>query len=612
MIKKPFKKISSPNTNSSTSGKWSTLLRLIRFTIPYKWAIFLLLGLGFVNVGFNVLRPLPVKFIIDNVLLNHPLPQNLQTFFSRIGEVPDRMELLAILVAVSVTIVISATTLSYLSTQVTTKVCQRLVHDLSVQVFNKMQRLTVAFYSKNRVGQLMQRLSGDSHAIYSLVGGILMPTVLSITSLISMFYIMARINLELALIAISAVPLFGILLFAFKKPIIESAKRQYELSGRMWSFMQQSLGSMKIIQAYTRENYTNGIYNSHMHDSHAASFRSTKISSIYHTLGTVLSGVTTAIVVGIAALKNIGGSISIGELFVFIGYIGALFGPVNSIASTIQTALTISVRGERVFEILDSEEIVKEKPNAIVPAEIKGEVEFRNVSFGYGIKGSDKVILQDFNFHIPSGKTIAIIGPTGAGKTSLISLLLRFYDPWEGEILIDSYKLKDLKLESLRNNISLVLQDALIFPMTLRENIAFGDQTATMDDIMQAAKIAQAHNFIMALPDGYETVASEGGVSLSGGEKQRISLARAFLRKSPILILDEPTSAMDVQTETAIFKGLAEYSKGRTVFIISHRLSAIRHADIIIAIKNGKIEDKGTHEALMQGDNIYSELVNQK
>ncbi|HUR30989.1 MAG TPA: ATP-binding cassette domain-containing protein, partial [Saprospiraceae bacterium] len=195
-----------------------------------------------------------------------------------------------------------------------------------------------------------------------------------------------------------------------------------------------------------------------------------------------------------------------------------------------------------------------------------------------------------------------------AGKTSLISLLLRFYDPWKGEIYIDGYKLRDLKLESLRNNISLVLQDALIFPMSLKDNIAFGDHRASMEEIIKAAKMAQAHDFIMKLPEGYDTIASEGGVSLSGGEKQRISLARAFLKKAPVLILDEPTSAMDVQTETAIFKALADYASGRTVFVISHRLSAIRHADIIIAIKNGRIEEKGTHEALMKTENIYSEL----
>lgn len=598
--------------SNTGEGKWSSLLRLIRFTSPYKWTIFLLIALGLLNVGFGVLKPLPVKFIIDNVLLSHALPESLQTFFLKFGEVPDRIELLTILVAISVFIVVGGSTLSYISTHLTTKVCQRLVHDLSVQAFDKIQRLSLGFYSKNRIGQLMQRLSGDTYAIYSLVGGILMPTLLSVSSLIAMFYIMARINLELALISISAVPAFAILLMVFKKPITESAKKQYETSGKLWSFMQQSLSSMKIIQAYSRENYTNTMYRSHINDSQDASFQSTKISTVYNTLGGVLSGVATAIVVGIAALKNIGGTISIGELFVFIGYIGALFGPVNSIASTIQTALTITVRGERVFEILDSKEIVAEKPNPIRPAEIKGNIEFRNVSFGYGKKGEGTPVLKDFSFYIPAGKTVAIIGPTGAGKTSLISLLLRFYDPWDGEILLDSYKLRDLKLDSLRNNISLVLQDALIFPMTLKENIAFGEPEASMEEIIKAAKLAQAHEFIMKLPDGYDTVASEGGVSLSGGEKQRISLARAFLKKAPILILDEPTSAMDVQTETAIFRGLAQHSSNKTVFIISHRLSAIRHADIIIAIKDGKIEEKGSHDALMQSENIYSELYNHK
>jgi ABC-type multidrug transport system fused ATPase/permease subunit len=533
-------------------------------------------------------------------------------FFLNFGELPGRMELLTLLVTISIIIVVGASVLSYLSTHVTTKVCQKLVYDMSVQVFDKMQRLSVGFYSKNRIGQLMQRLSGDTYAIYALVGGILMPSLLSVTSLLAMFFIMAKINLQLALISISAVPVFAILLFVFKRPITDSAKKQYEMSGKLWSFMQQSLTSMKVIQAYTRERYTNDIFGVHVNDSQEAAFRSTRVSTIYNTLGTVLSGVATAIVVGIAAYKNIAGTITIGELFVFIGYIGALFGPVNSIASTVQTALTITVRGERVFEIMDSDEVVKEKTNAIAPVGIKGNIEFRHVHFGYGKKSEASEVLHDFNFSIPSGRTVAIIGPTGAGKTSLISLLLRFYDPWEGEILLDGYNLQDIRLDILRQNISLVLQDAMIFPVTIKENIAFGDPHARMDDIMQAAKLAQAHDFIMKLPEGYDTVVSEGGVSLSGGEKQRISLARAFLKKSPILILDEPTSAMDVQTEAAIFKGLAQYGSDKTVFVISHRLSTIRHADIIIAIKNGRIEQKGTHEALIAGDNVYSQLYHHK
>jgi ABC-type multidrug transport system fused ATPase/permease subunit len=235
-------------------------------------------------------------------------------------------------------------------------------------------------------------------------------------------------------------------------------------------------------------------------------------------------------------------------------------------------------------------------------------VELKNVFFGYGKQGEANCILHDFNLKVEAGKMIAVVGPTGAGKTSTISLLLRFYDPWEGEVLIDGKNVKDVTLKSLRSNISLVLQDAFIFPITIGENIAFGNPGATKEEIISAAQAAQAHDFIMKLPEGYETIASEGGVSLSGGEKQRISLARAFLRNTPILILDEPTSAMDMQTEAKIFKALSSYSAGKTVFIISHRLSTIRHADLIVTIKDGHIHEKGTHEALLKGDKVYSEL----
>ncbi|MDQ3017545.1 MAG: ABC transporter ATP-binding protein/permease [Bacteroidota bacterium] len=597
---------------STGSGKCNSLLRLIRFTSPYKITIGLLIVLGFLNVGFSVLKPLPVKFIIDNVLLRHPLPDNLQAFFLNFGSVPGQVHLLIILVIISVFLVVGGSFLSYASSQLTTKVCQKMVQNLSVQVFDKMQRLSLAFYSKNRIGQLMQRLSGDTYAIYSIVGGILMPTLMSVTSLVAMFYIMSRIHLGLALITISIVPAFAVLLMLFKKPIIESAKKQYESSGRLWAFMQQSLSSMKIIQAYSREKYTNEIYKNHMLESQDAAFNSTRISTIYNTLNGILSGVATAIIVGIVAYKNIGGSISIGELFVFIGYIGALFGPVNSIAATVQAALTVTVRGERVFEILDSEEIVTERPNAKILKSVNGRIEFQNVSFGYGRTSETKMILNDFNFLIPQGKTLAIIGPTGAGKTSLISLLLRFYDPLVGRILLDGHDLKDLSLESIRKNISLVLQDSLIFPISLRDNIAFGDQKAAFESIVTAAKMAQAHEFIMKLPEGYDTIVSEGGVSLSGGEKQRISMARALLKQSPILILDEPTSAMDVQTEGEIFKALSTYALNHTVIIISHRLSTIKHADIIIAIKDGKIAEEGTHDDLIKEGNVYADLYNYK
>lgn len=599
-------------TKMDDFAKWQSLWRLIRFTGPYTWSIILLIVLGLLNVGFGVLKPLPVKFIIDNVLLQHPVPQDMQSFLSTIGVHPDRISLLILLVTASIVLVIGGSTLSFISSQLTTKVCQRLVQDLSVKVFDKFQRLSVGFYSKNRIGQLMQRLSGDTYAIYSIVGGILMPTLMSVTSLVAMFYIMSQIHLGLALMTISVVPVFALVLYVFKKPITQSAKKQYESSGRLWAFMQQSLASMKIIQAYTREHYTNTIYKNHIDESQDASYKSTRISTIYNSLNGVISGVATAIIVGIAAYKNILGQISVGELFIFIGYIGALYGPVNSIAATVQAALTVTVRGERVFEILDSKEVVTEKSGAIELQKVKGEVEFRNVSFGYGKRNESREILHNCNFHLPGGKTVAIIGPTGAGKTSLMSLLLRFYDPWEGKILIDGINIKDVTIESLRRNISLVLQDALIFPVSLKENISFGDQSATTDEIVAAAKMAHAHEFIMKLPEGYDTIVCEGGVSLSGGEKQRISLARAFLKKSPILILDEPTSALDVETEGDIFRSLSTYAMNHTVFVISHRLSTIRHADLIMAVRDGKIVEEGTHEDLMREGNMYADMYNYK
>jgi ABC-type multidrug transport system fused ATPase/permease subunit len=441
-----------------------------------------------------------------------------------------------------------------------------------------------------------------------VIGGIVLPTLISLTSLVSMFYVMYSINSELALMAVSTVPLFAILVFAFNKPMTNTSTQQYAISGTLWSFIQQSLTSVRIIQAYSQEDFTREQYRNQSLRYNNASLATTKIGMIYNGLIGIVSGIATAVIVGIGAYKGLTGAITTGELFLFISYIGGVFGPVNSLAGIIVSSFSISARAKRIFEILDSEEVVREKPDAIELTNVQGHVELKNLSFGYGKKGDARCVLNNFDLEVEAGKIIAVVGPTGAGKTSMISMLLRFYDPWEGQVLIDGVDVKDVTLSSLRNNISLVLQDAFIFPISIAENISFGNRGASRDEIIAAAKASQAHDFIMRLPKGYDTLASEGGVSLSGGEKQRISLARAFLRNTPVLILDEPTSAMDVQTEAKIFKALASYSSGRTVFIISHRLSTIRHADLIISIKDGIIQEKGTHESLLKEGKVYAEL----
>lgn len=589
-------------------SKAKILFRLIKFTANYKGRIFFLIFLGFISVGFSVLQPLPIKYIIDNVLSNHPLPGSLQNIFQHFGGVPDNKGLLIVFVIASIFMVIGTSLLSFISTNVTTKVCQKLVYDFSEVMFDKLQKLSLAFYSKNNVGDIMQRLTADTYVIYSVVGGIILPTILSITSLASMFYVMYSINSGLALMAISIVPVFAFLLFAFNKPLTNSSAYQSEASGKLWSFIQQSLSSVKITQAYSRENFTREQFRKQSWNYNEASLASTKIGMVYNGLVGIVSGIATAIVVGIGAYKGLTGVITTGELFLFISYIGGLFSPVNSLAGIIASSFTITARARRIFEILDSEEVVYEKPDAIELTNPEGHVQLKHLYFGYGNPEASNPILKNFNLDIEAGKIVAVVGPTGAGKTSMISLLLRFYDPWAGEVLIDGKNLKDVTLKSLRNNITLVLQDAFIFPVSIAENIGFGNHGATRDEIISAAKAAQAHDFIMRLPQDYDTVTSEGGVSLSGGEKQRISLARAFLRNTPILILDEPTSAMDVQTEAKIFKALSTYSAGRTVFIISHRLSTIRQADLIISIKDGEIAEKGTHESLLNEGKVYAEF----
>jgi ATP-binding cassette subfamily B protein len=583
------------------------LRKTFQYVGRYRARVVGIVLLALVGVGCEVARPLPVKYIIDHVLGNQPLPGFL-TRAAGLAGAGSKPQLLVLLTVATVVFILGAAAISLLVSHFTTKLCQRLVHDLSVDVFDKLQQLSLAFYSKNKLGELLQRVSGDVYVVYSLVAQILIPVITSLAALLAMFYVMARINLALACLSIAVVPALGLLLFFFNKPMSDSTVDEYSLLGQLSAFLQQSLSSIKIIQAYTQENYTKEQFETHSLEYSKSYVLSTRISTTYVVLTGVITSVVGAGVVGLGAYKGLNGQISVGDLFVFLGYIAALFGPVNSLSTTVGTAVKLGARGRRIFEILGSNDVIHDAPMAREIEHLHGEVEFRNVTFGYGQPGEARPILTDFNLKVQAGQVVAIVGPTGAGKTSIISLLLRFYDPWQGEVLFDGEPLTGISLHSLRNNVSLVLQDSFIFPVSLAENIAFGNPDASLAEIIEAAKTAQAHDFIMRLPQGYQTVASESGVSLSGGEKQRISLARAFLRQTPILILDEPTSALDVHTETKIFQALAEYSRGKTVFIVSHRLSTIRQADVIITIKDGVLAEQGTHDDLLQLGNVYANL----
>ncbi len=582
--------------------------RLLGYVRHYRARMTLLVFIALIGVAFEVAKPLPIKIVIDNVLMSQPLPVQLQNI-SGLSALPDKQQLIILCILAITIITICSAIISLVVSNKTVSLAQRLVYDVSVDLFSKLQRLSLSYYTKSKVGDLLQRITGDAFVIYFLVAQIIIPVITSLICLAAMFYIMASIDLTLALIALSVVPLLGIALAFFTKPMNDTTMDQYKKQGELSAFLQQSLSSMKIIQAFARESYMYGKLEKQAGDFGKAFRIATKVSMRYNTITTLITGLASACLVGMGAYRGINGNLSAGDLYIFLGYITALYGPVNSLSTAIGTAIAISSRGKRIFEILDSDEVVEEKPNAKPLVHPAGSITFKNVEFAYETGSENKkTVLRNISFHAKAGQIIAIVGATGAGKTSLISILARFYDPCKGRVMIDEHDIKDLQIRSLRETISLVLQDPFLFPMTIGENIAFGNPLASFEEVMEAAKAAQAHDFITKLPQQYNTPVSEMGTTLSGGEKQRIALARAFLKKASILILDEPTSALDAQTEYKIFSRLTEIAKDKTIFLISHRLSTIKHADQIITLKDGRVIESGSHEDLIRKGEEYADL----
>lgn len=588
----------------------TVLYRLLQYAGKYKVRMAGLVILGLVSILFEVARPFPVKIVIDHVLTDKPLPAGILSFTGYPAFLQDRYELLIACVLFMVFITVGGAILAYLSMSATINLAQQLVLDLSVDFFKKLQQQSLSFFNRHKTGDLIQRISGDVFVVYFLVAQIIIPLVTSLVALSLMFYILSRIDLTLALIALGVIPLLGIVLGLYIKPMNDSSMLQYKKLGDLSAFVQQSLSSMKIIQAFGRESFMDQKVKNFSQEYGRAFQRSTMVSTGFNQATLIVTGLATAGLIGLGAYRGIKGNFSAGDLYLFIGYIGGMLAPVTALFTAIGASVVIGTRGKRVFEIMDSNETVAEHADPAALTLPIASLTFEHVCFGYGDKADEKrrIVLDDINFSVEPGKIVAIVGATGAGKTSLISLLTRFYDPDEGRILINETDIRQYRLADLREQISIVLQDPFLFPMSVRDNIAFGNPAASDAEIEEAARAAYAHDFIMKLPEGYQTLLTEAAATLSGGEKQRIALARSFLKKAPIWILDEPTSSLDALTEANIFQSLSQQTSGRTVFIISHRLSTIRHADQIITLKDGQIAESGTHERLISSGTVYYEL----
>lgn len=585
--------------------------RLLSYAGNEKPGLALAFVIAFVGMIFELARPWPLKVVVDYILGGQEMPAALASSIAWLPGIETQSGLLAWTIAALVIITLVAAALSLIGTVMVVKVCYRLVHRLASELFAKLQRLSLSYHQKQAGGDLIQRMSQDVYCVHMAISAVLLPAIISVCSLVAMFVILANIDLVLAVVSMIVVPGLAGALLLFAKAMDRATRRRYDELGNFMSFVDQALAGIKVVQGFNRERMLEAKLQNHAEDLGDAYTRDVKLGAAYKQSTLIVTGLATAAVLGMGAWRTIGGHISLGDLLVFTSYLATLFGPVEAISVALGAAVVSGSQARRVFEVLDSGEEVPELPDPVALGEVKGELSFEHVSFSYdedGEASKRRIILDDVSFTASPGEIVAIVGATGMGKSTLVSLISRFYDPGAGRITLDGKDLRDLPLRELRSNVSLVLQEPYLFPASIAENIAFGVDQAPLPEVHEAAKLACAHDFISRLPLGYATNLAESGASLSGGERQRIAIARAILRKAPILIMDEPTSALDARTEAQILQNLAQSARERTTFFISHRLSTIKRADKIIVLEEGRIVEAGRHDDLIGHGGTYSAL----
>lgn len=549
----------------------------------------------------DLLQPWPIKWLVDYVFGDHTAP----TWLTSLWPVLGTDNIAGGITAVCVSILGLAILYRFGITAghfFLIRAGARIVQQLRCHACEHLHRLSLAYHDRTKVGDSLYRVAYDSHAAQSLLNGALVPTATGVLVLTGAVIVMLQINALLTLVTLAVAPLFWLIIRGFGRKLDEQSRRYHESESTLVSTIQESLSSIRAIQAFTLEPETSQKFRGQSEQSLDANQRMTRTQLIYSACAGLAVSIGTAGVVWVASHQVMQGKLSVGDILVFLAYLGMLYQPMNTFSQSASVVQSANAQLRRVFEIIDAVPDIEDRPNALTLPTVRGEMLFRSVSFHYN---HESPILKNVDLKIAPGQVLAIVGRTGAGKTTMASLLLRFYDPTSGAILLDDHDLRDLKLSWLRQQVSVVLQDPILFSTTIAENIAYGKPGATREEIIAAARHAQAHEFIQALPKGYDTLLGERGVNLSGGQRQRLSIARAFLKNAPILILDEPTSALDTHTEEALLACLRELMRGRTTFVIAHRLSTVRQADLIIVLEHGKVIESGNHQELMRRDSVY-------
>ena len=584
------------------SGRLSRLvLDLLR---PYRgWLIIVFIAM-LVEIAMSLAAPWPLKLVLDDALGHHKLPSWL-AWAHDYGFGRHTLGVALFAGVATLFIAVFGAIATYIDNYYTTSVGQWVANDLRIRIYEHLHRLSLRYYDNVKTGALMSTITSDVATIQSFASSSTLDIVVDLLTIVFMVGLMFWLDWDFTLIAVGFTPFLVVFLFHFKKAVKEVTRTVRARQSDIVAVVQEGLGSVRAVKAFGRQDLEVAHLEAASHATVEAALKARRVKSLLAPMVNIVVAICTGIVLWKGTSLIVAGTMTAGALTVYLAYLSKFFKPVKDLASMTSAIAQTTVALERIQTILSADDIIQERAEATDPGRVKGAITFDHVAFGYG---DDAPVLRDVSFSIEPGQVVGIVGPTGSGKSTVLSLIPRFYNPTSGRVLIDGEDISTYKLASLRSQVGFVLQETVLFRGTIRENIAYGRPGATDEEVIAAAKIANADEFISRMPHGYDSPVGERGDTLSGGQRQRIGIARAIIRNSPIMILDEPTAALDTESERLVIEGLERLMKGRTVIMIAHRLSTIVDADKIVVLKDGVVAEEGSNDELVARGGVYAEL----
>jgi ATP-binding cassette, subfamily B, bacterial len=588
MPKSQRRSISERTSQRPSSADEATKFSFFQLLRP-RWpalAVALVAVLG--ETVTDVLDPWPIKIVIDSIIQSKKLPHWLESIVrSLFGQ--NKIAILDFAVAAVLVIAVVGAISSYVEKYLTTSISQWVAHDLRRTLYNHIQRLSLADFDKTRTGDLITRVTSDIESVQDFLDSALLGTLVNALTLVGMIGVMLYINWRFTLIALSVAPVLLVVVYTFTRQIKKASRAVRKKQSELVSVVEEALTSVRVVKAFAREDYEQKRFESESLGNVEIALQARGIKAKLSPFVETIVAVGTCLVLWYGAHLVLAGRLSAGVLVVFLLYLGRMYKPMRELSKMTDTISKALVGYERIKEVLAIESHVRDLPRAKRAPRFKGEIEFERVDFGYD---DETPVLKDISFRVKPGQVAALAGPSGTGKTTVISLIPRFYDPSSGSVKIHDRNTRDFTLKSLRDQMSFVLQETLLFRATVWQNIAYGRPDASRKQMVRAAELANAHEFIEKMPQGYDTLVGERGATLSGGQRQRIAIARAVIRDTPILILDEPTTGLDSESEEAVLEALDRLMKNRTTIVIAHHLGTIRNADVIFVMKESELVER--------------------